>query len=360
LVTRPPLPLLLLAAAATLGAQPREARVSYPAVTPGAAFRFPRDHGAHPDFRTEWWYFTGWLETPEGKPLGFQITFFRSRPAVDPANPSAFSPKQIVFAHAALSDPETGRLLHDQKAARAGFGIAAAGTGDANVVLLDWALRRRADGSFRSVVPAGAFGLDLVFVPTQPPMLNGAGGYSRKGPKPEQASHYYSVPHLAVSGFVTRGAKRSSVKGTAWLDREWSSTLLPDEAVGWDWAGINLDDGGALMAFQVRGRNGRPVYAGGTLRRPNGAQIAFGPQDVRFVPRRRWRSPASGAAYPVETDFLVRLPEGVRRYRLKPLFDAQELDGRGGGMPVYWEGAVTTEGGRGYLELTGYAGALSL
>jgi predicted secreted hydrolase len=191
-------------------------------------------------------------------------------------------------------------------------------------------------------------------------MLNGAGGYSRKGPKPEQASHYYSVPHLAVSGFVTRGAKRSSVKGTAWLDREWSSTLLPDEAVGWDWAGINLDDGGALMAFQVRGRNGRPVYAGGTLRRPNGAQIAFGPKDVRFVPRRRWRSPASGAAYPVETDFLVRLPEGVRRYRLKPLFDAQELDGRGGGMPVYWEGAVTTEGGRGYLELTGYAGALSL
>jgi predicted secreted hydrolase len=167
------------------------------------------------------------------------------------------------------------------------------------------------------------------------------------------------MPHLAVSGTVTRNKRRMTVRGTAWLDREWSSSLLPPDAVGWDWTGINLDGGGALMAFQVRGADGRAIHAGGTLRQPDGSQIAFGPDDVRFVPRRRWRSPGSGAAYPVEADFMVRLPGGVRRFRLKPMFDAQELGG-GAGMPTYWEGAVTTEGGRGYLELTGYAGALKM
>ena len=353
------LALLLGAALAAPPAQKAE-RVTYPPVTPAAAFRFPRDHGAHPDFRTEWWYFTGWLETPDGTPLGFQITFFRSRPAANAANPSAFAPKQILFAHAALSDPGTQRLLHDQRSARAGFGIAEAASADAGIALLDWSLRRRPNGRFDAVVPAKDFGLELSFSPTQPVMKNGANGYSRKGPLPEQASYYYSMPHLGVTGTVVRAGKRIPVKGTAWLDREWSSTLLPPDAVGWDWAGINFDSGGALMAFQVRGKDGRAIYAGGTLRRADGSQLSFGPQDVRFLPRRRWRSARSGAAYPVEADFLIRLPEGVRRYSLKPLFDAQELDGRGSGMPVYWEGAVRTRGGRGYLELTGYAGALTL
>ncbi|HZF42348.1 MAG TPA: carotenoid 1,2-hydratase, partial [Sphingomonadaceae bacterium] len=353
--------LLLLALAGTAWAAPvAPGRVAFPDVVPGVPIRLPRDHGSHDAFRTEWWYFTGWLETPDGKPLGFQITFFRSRPDSDTGNPSAFAPRQILFAHAALSDPATGKLLHDQRAARAGFGIAEAAQADARVALLDWSLVRRPDGRFRATTPAKDFALDLQFAPRQPAMVNGAGGYSRKGPRPEQASYYFSMPHLAVAGTVVRGGKRVPVRGRAWLDREWSSTLLDARAVGWDWAGINFDDGGALMAFQVRGGDGRAVYAGGTFRRPNGTQVVLGPQDVRFVPRRRWRSPASGAAYPVEASFLIRLPEGVRRVPLKPLFDAQELDGRGGGMPVYWEGAVSTPGGRGYLELTGYAGALKL
>jgi predicted secreted hydrolase len=352
--------LVLLAAGAALAAQPAgRAGIAYPEVKPGAELRFPRDHGAHPDYRTEWWYFTGWLETDQG-PLGFQVTFFRSRPAVDPANPSAFAPRQIVFAHAALSDLTSRRLLHEQRAARAGFGLAGAGTGDAAVWLLDWSLVRRPDGAFQARIPARGFTLDLVLRPTQPALPNGAGGYSRKGPQPSQASYYYSMPHLAASGSVTRGGRRVPVRGSAWLDREWSSAPLPPEAVGWDWAGINLDGGGALMAFQVRGKDGRALYAGGTLRRPDGSRLALGPGEVRFVPRRRWRSPATGAVYPVEADFVVRLPEGERRFALKPLFDAQELDGRGAGMPAYWEGAVTTAGGRGYLELTGYAGPLTL
>jgi predicted secreted hydrolase len=349
------LPLLLLLGA-TGSAQIRAPEVRYPVVSPGVDFRFPRDHGAHPDHRIEWWYFTGWLRTRDGDPLGFQITFFRSRPAIAEGNPSVFAPKQILFAHAALSDPASGKLIHDQRVARTGFGLAQAGTEDAAITLLDWTMARRPDGSFA----AKAFGLDLVFAPVQPAMANGDRGYSRKGPRAEQASYYYSIPHLSVRGSVERNGRREPVTGEAWLDREWSSSLLPEDAVGWDWAGLNLDDGSALMAFQVRGRDGRALYAGGTFRRADGSQIALSPGDVRFVARRRWRSPATGASYPVEADFLVRLPDGVRRFRLRPLFDAQELDGRAAGMPAYWEGAVTTEGGRGYLELTGYAAALRM
>ena len=352
--------LVLLAFGAAWAAPGADTKTEYPSVVPGSKFRFPRDHGAHPGYRTEWWYFTGWLESADGKPLGFQITFFRSRPSTDPANPSAFAPKQVVFAHAALSDPAKGKLIHDERTARTGFGIAGAAESDANVVLLDWSLARTADGVFRARTPAREFSLDLAFSPTQTPMVNGNGGYSRKGPRPEQASYYYSMPQLAVSGAVVKDGKRIHVMGRAWLDREWSSTLLDPGAVGWDWVGLNLDDGSALMAFQVRGRDGGAIYAGGTLRRANGSQVVLTPEDIRFVPRRSWRSPRTGAIYPVEADFVVRLPEGVRRFALKPLFDAQELDGRTSGMPVYWEGAVSTPGGRGYLELTGYAERLRL
>ena len=347
--------LLLMLLLATAGSARVDEQVRYPAVTPGLELSFPRDHGAHPDHRIEWWYFTGWLRTDGGDPLGFQITFFRSRPAFATANPSAFAARQILFAHAALSDPAAGRLVHDQRVARAGFGLASAASEDTAIALLDWTLARRPDGSFA----AKAFGLDLVFRPVQPAMANGDRGYSRKGPKPEQASYYYSIPHLQVTGSIARSGRREPVTGEAWLDREWSSSLLPESAVGWDWTGLNLDDGSALMAFQVRGKDGRALYAGGTFRRADGRQTILAPADVRFIPRRRWRSPASGASYPVEADVLVRLPEGVRRFRLRPLLDAQELDGRAAGMPTYWEGAVTTEGGRGYLELTGYAGALT-
>jgi predicted secreted hydrolase len=346
----------LLFAAAASAAAVADTAITYPPVTPAYQLRFPRDHGAHPEFRTEWWYFTGWLETAEGRPLGFQITFFRSRPRIDPDNPSAFAPKQILFAHAALSDPERRRLVHDQRIARAGFGLAMASKADADVRLLDWSLAGRPDGTFR----ARAVGMDLAFAPTQQIMVNGEGGVSRKGPRPAQASHYYSMPHLAVSGTVVRDGRRVPVTGRAWLDREWSSTLLDPAAAGWDWTGINFDDGGALMAFRVRGKDGRALYAGGTWRRRDGRQTVLGPADIRFVPRRRWRSPATGARYPVEADFLVRLPEGERRIPLRPMFDAQELDGRAHGMPAYWEGAVTTSGGRGYLELTGYAADLKL
>lgn len=332
----------------------------YPVVRPGVPMAFPADHGAHPAFRTEWWYATGWLRTADGRDLGFQVTFFRSRLPVDPANRSVFAPRQLIFAHAGLSDPVNGRLLHDQRSARAGFGLAGAATGDAAVAIRDWHLRRRADGRFETRIPAKDFTLALAFTPTQPPVLQGIAGYSRKGPDPADASHYYSIPHLKVSGTVLRAGKTERVTGEAWLDREWSSSYLDPRAAGWDWTGLNLDDGGALMAFRIRGRDGGVLWAGGSLRRPDGRIVRFAPRDVVFTPRRRWRSPATGAVYPVAQDLAIRLPEGIRRFPLRPLFDAQELDGRTGGLPVYWEGAVRTQGGRGYLELTGYVAPLAI
>ncbi|MFC3076546.1 lipocalin-like domain-containing protein [Phenylobacterium terrae] len=330
-------------------------------VTPGRPLSFPADHGAHPAFRTEWWYVTGWLQDERGRPLGFQVTFFRSRTGADPANPSLFSPQQVLFAHAAVSDPEVGRLIHDQRIARAGFGLAEAKVGDADLVIDDWRLWRAPDGSFRTTVGGEAFALTLTLAPTQPELLQGEAGFSRKGPQASQASWYYSLPQLKAAGELRRGRQVQKVTGQAWLDREWSSTLLDPRAVGWDWTGLNLPDGGALMAFQVRDAQGGALWAGGSLRTADGRIVRFAPQDVRFAPLRRWRSPRTGGVYPVEQEVAVRTPEGERRWRLSPLMDDQELDSRASGGPIYWEGAVTSQdGARGYLELTGYVGTLRL
>lgn len=349
---------IFLAAVLSAGAWAYSDRPDYPEVTSGKKIIFPEDHGSHDAFRTEWWYFTGWLETESGDPLGFQITFFRTRPDIETNNPSKFAPNQIIFAHAALSDPKTGKLVHDERIGRVGFDIIEASSGDADVKLLDWQLTRTIEGVFDSKVAGKDFALDLQMKPSQLPMLNGDNGYSRKGPKASQASYYYSVPQLVVSGSVISGGRAMKVTGRAWLDREWSSDVLPENAVGWDWTGLNFDDGSALMAFQVRGADGQAVYAGGSFRDAEGKQTVFSPDDVRFRPRRIWKSPETGAAYPVEAEFLIRVGGQWKRYGLKPMFDAQELTGPF--TPTYWEGAVTTSGGRGYLEMTGYAGKIAL
>lgn len=334
---------------------------SFAVVAPGKALTFPRDHGAHPDFRTEWWYVTGWLDTPDGKPLGFQVTFFRSATGHDRGNPSRFAPRQLIIAHAALSDPTVGRLQHDQKIARAGFGLAGASATDTALTLGQWAMRRTAAGNYEVSLPARDFALKLSLSPTQPLMLQGQAGYSRKGPKPEQASHYYSQPHLKVSGTITRAGKPTTVSGSAWLDHEWSSTVLDPAAVGWDWAGINLDDGAAMMAFRIRDAQGATRWAHGAIRDKDGRQRQFDAAQVRFTPLRAWRSPRTGGLYPVA----MAIELGGTRWLLEPLQDDQELDSRTSTGAVYWEGAVRVQrdgqpAGRGYLELTGYLKSLKL
>ncbi|HJV50853.1 MAG TPA: carotenoid 1,2-hydratase [Noviherbaspirillum sp.] len=330
-------------------------------VVPGHALSFPRDFGAHPSFRTEWWYVTGWLQTPGGKPVGFQVTFFRSATGHDKDNPSRFAPKQLIFAHAALSDPAVGHLLHAQDSAREAFGLAYAKEGDTDVRLGGWRLLRENGGQYRADVDAGEFALHLVLSPTQPPMLQGERGYSRKGPQPAQASYYYSEPQLRVGGSMAREGKTVEVSGSAWLDHEWSTTVLDPDAAGWDWVGANLDDGSALMAFRIRGKNGSQVWAHAALRDSAGRVTQFGPEQVSFSAQRTWRSPHTNAVYPVAT----RIRTGAIDWRLAPLQDDQELDSRQSTGSVYWEGAVTVTrdgrpAGRGYLEMTGYVKPLKL
>ena len=315
---------------ALLPAFARAEKAQYPVVRP-RTLAFPRDHGAHPEFRSEWWYVTGWLEGPSLQPAGFQITFFRARPEESSDNPSKFNPRQVLFAHAALADPKVGHLVHDQLAARAGHSLAEAETRRTGVWIDDWSLFL--EGSrYRAKVKAREFEFDLTLTVADKPVLQGENGFSRKGRRPEEASYYYSQPQLAVSGT----ANGKEVSGTAWLDHEWSSAYLAPEAAGWDWCGINLRNGQSLMGFQMRSKNGGIHYAA---------------PGVSMQPLRWWSSPRTGVAYPVSMQ--------VNDLRLEPLMDDQELDSRTSTGTIYWEGAVSAYKGaalvgRGYLELTGY------
>jgi len=328
---------------------------------PNATLHFPADYGAHPDYKTEWWYVTGWLNTPDGKPLGFQVTFFRSATGHDRANPSRFAPKQLIVGHAALSDPANGKLLHDQRTAREGFGLSYAKIGDTDVKLEDWRMVRAADGGYAIHVDAASFSFDIKLAPSQPKLVQGDRGYSRKGPQPAHSSYYYSEPQLAASGSITRAGKTAAVTGTAWLDHEWSSQALDPDAAGWDWVGANLADGGALMAFQIRDKSGAKLWAHATWRDASGRITQYSPDQVSFTPQRRWRSPRTNAEYPVAT----RLATGGTVWDIVPLQDDQELDSRRSTGAVYWEGAVTLgrdgkAAGRAYLEMTGYVRPMKL
>jgi predicted secreted hydrolase len=314
--------------------------LDYPQVLPDVALAFPRDHGSHPAFRIEWWYVTGWVADDAGTEYGVQVTFFRNRPGVAEDNPSAFAP--------------------GPRAARAGFGLAEASTATTDVWIGDWSLALARD-VYTARIAARTFALDLSFSATQPLLLEGDGGYSRKGPDPRQASYYYSRPHLGAAGTLTIDGRARRVAGSAWLDHEWSSEVMARDAVGWDWTGINLADGGALMAFRMRDARGEPIWAGGTLRDANGSRRTFGPHEIGFAPQRHWRSPRTGIDYPVE----MRVSAGGTDYALAPLLDDQELDSRGSTGTLYWEGAVRAQAagraaGKGYLELTGYGKALRL
>ena len=234
-----------------------------------------------------------------GRDLGVQITFFRNRPGVAEAGASRFAPRQLLFAHAAIADPRCGRLRHDQRAARAGFGLAEADAkprptshrttgrcacdGDATPRASPRAISRSTSRSR----------------PTRRRCCRATRGVSRKGPRPAQASYYYSRPQLATAGTVTVDGRAAPWTGRAWLDHEWSSEYLAPEARGWDWTGINFDDGGALMAFRIRDRDGAAYWAGGALRDARGDVRAFAPGDVAFTPLRHWRSPRTGVEYPV-------------------------------------------------------------
>ncbi len=323
---------------------------------------FPADFGAHPQSLTEWWYVTGDLQA-DARLWGFQVTFFRSRTGIPGDDSSRFAATELVFAHAALTDLAERHLHHDQRIARSGFGIAQAGVGDTDVVLRDWRLLRSGT-AYQAVVTSDSadFALDLHIAPTQPVLLQGDAGLSRKGPSPEYTSRYYSEPQLAVTGMLNLQNTRLAVTGRAWLDHEWSDAFLPSQAVGWDWIGMNLADGSALTAFRLRRADGTSVYAGGSFRRNGEAVRSFASHEVTFTPGRVWHSALSKARYPVQ--WRISTPAGS--FGVAALLDDQELDSRSSTGSIYWEGlselldAGGLRIGRGYLEMTGYAATLRL
>jgi predicted secreted hydrolase len=300
------------------------------------------------------------------------VTFFRSRVDATQGLRSAFAARQLLFAHAALTDVQGQRLHHDQRIARAGFGVAQASEADTLVQLHGWSLARSdraADATqgsrYAARIEGADFGLDLLFDTTQPLLLQGQQGLSRKGPQPEQASYYYSQPQLQVRGSLVLQGRRMAIDAAnarAWLDHEWSEALLHPEAVGWDWIGMNLHDGSALTAFRLRRADGSTVWAGGSWRAPGQAVQVFDAQAVVFTPVRFWTSPHSAARYPVQ--WRVQTPVGV--FGVRALLDPQELDSSSSTGAIYWEGLsdlVDSAGhavGRGYLEMTGYAKPLRL
>ena len=327
---------------------------------PAKTLIFPRDRGSHPDFKTEWWYITGHC-TSAGREFGFQLTFFRSRVDSTQGMTSKFAAKQLMFAHAAITDVQGKKLWHDQRIARDGFGVASSSESDMAIKLRDWSLT--ADGKrYNAELPASDFGLKLQFTETQAVLLQGKNGLSRKGPSDKQASYYYSQPQLATTGSLRVKDKTFEVTGTAWLDHEWSEELLAPGAVGWDWIGMNLADGSALTAFRLRDKDGNAVWDGGSFRTTNGSLAVFNRGAITFKPTRFWKSPITQTSYPVE--WTVRTPADV--YSVKAVIDNQELDSRQSTGAIYWEGLselIDSRGklvGKGYLEMTGYSKPLQL
>ena len=339
---------------------------------PAKKLVFPRDHGSHPDFRTEWWYVTGHAKSGDKsgeREFGFQVTFFRSRVTGTEAMKSNFAAKQLLFAHAAVTDVQGKKLLHDQRIMREGFEVASAATTDTRVQIKDWSLVRgngtrqgQAALPYHAKLACDGFKIALQFAPKQPVLLQGNDGLSRKGPEEKQASYYYSQPQLATSGTLTLGAVDFPVKGTAWLDHEWSQELLHPSAVGWDWIGMNLFDGSSVMAFQLRDKEGNAVWDGGVFRTAKDQRFRFLKGEVVFSRQKSWKSPTSQATYPVE--WIVRTPADF--YTVKAVIPNQELDSRASTGAIYWEGLsdlFDSNGkhvGRGYLEMTGYARPLNI
>ncbi len=322
-------------------------------VTQPRPFVFPADHAAHPGYRNEWWYFTGNLDGPDGNPWGFQFTLFRFELDHAQRPDSAWSAEAVWMAHLALSDVE-GRVFHQaERFARGAMGLA--GASDDRWWLRDWEVRRDGD-RFSLQAGADGFALDLAMESLRPIVQQGNNGYSQKGPQPGNASYYYSITRLATSGHVQVDDRRVPVEGLAWLDREWGSSQLTGNMVGWDWFSLQLEDGRDLMAFRLRTDDGQASrFSAGKLVYPDGQDRTLGPEDFSLTPSRRWRD-AKGHQWPLK--WLIELPSEELSLEVEARFDDQ----RWHGTVSYWEGAVGVRDaatgeklGRGYLELSGYA-----
>ena len=320
-------------------------------------FVFPDDHGPHPEFRNEWWYVTGNLDADSGERFGFELTFFRFAlvPSIEPSD-SAWRTNQVYIAHLAVTDADNGQFFVAQRYSRGALGLAGAQARPFTVWIDDWRIESEAE-TWHLVASDADFGVDLSLEFLKQPVLNGIDGLSQKSAEPGNASYYYSVTRLGTAGTVRIGNESYRVSGLSWLDREWSTSALSAEQVGWDWFALQLSDGSELMVDNLRLKDGsRDPASAGTRVEPNGMSAHIEPNDIAITVLDTWESPAGGT-YP--SRWRVAIPAMDLDLTVTPVMADQELFT----TVRYWEGAVDVEGqsggqpvsGRGYVELTGYA-----
>ena len=343
---------------------------------PGYEFSFPQDHGAHENFQTEWWYYSGQVHSSTGQTYGYQLTFFRrglmNSTRMQQVNPSQWTISHLYFAHFSLSDITNHNFRYAEKVSRAGLGKAGAETNHLSVWIDGW--NARVDGQIhylsaqlRSSESGRALAeIDFELVPDSPPVIHGIGGVSKKGMQSGQASHYYSIPRLRTHGQLTVNKTLYQVEGTSWFDHEFGTNQLGQNQIGWDWFGLQLDDGSELMLYQLRRTNGTTDPASsGSLISPSGQKFHIASDEFSLRPLSTWTSLTSHAVYPI--NWHITLPRHRITLTVVPYLNAQELVTKESTRITYWEGAVRVHGqkadkpihGRGYLEMTGYAEPLN-
>jgi predicted secreted hydrolase len=340
-----------------------ESDAAFARATTPREFVFPADHGAHREYRTEWWYFTGNLATAAGRHFGFELTFFRyalAPPSPRPEDASAWRTEQVWMAHLAVTDTEGRRFYARERLTREALGLAGATAEPLRVWVEDWAAAGDAHGDELEIALRARdaeIGIELDLRATVPHVPQGDRGLDAKGAEVGNASHYYSVPRLAAEGEVIVAGERFRVTGLAWLDREWSTSSLEPGTEGWDWFALHLSDGSSLMFYRLRVRGGgSSAYSNGSLVRADGTTLALGVDDVELTALSHWTSASTGVRYPVA--WRMSVPKAGIALDVKPYLAAQEVN-----LSVrYWEGAVHAEGrgpggpltAQGYLELAGY------
>ncbi|WDT79659.1 MAG: hypothetical protein MPW14_21420 [Candidatus Manganitrophus sp.] len=363
--------LLLFFLAASDAAERQVAALSsrpFETAAPGYRFSFPRDHGAHPNFKTEWWYFTGNL-TADGKAYGYELTFFRrgvDRPQTE-KNPSQWAIRDLYFAHFALTDGEGKRFLNTDKISREAIGKAGAQQDRLEVWIDRWRAAQESDGTIHLQAEAeegegGSWKIDLILAPEKTLVIHGTDGISRKGGEPGQASHYLSFTRLQTKGTLSIDGKERSVSGLSWMDHEFSSSMLNKNQAGWDWFSIQLENGREVMLLSNSDdRGGKDPFSGGTIVEPDGTARHLTADAFTLTPLRNWTSKKSGGEYPVA--WRIEIPSEKLTLTSEPLLEDQELITSKSTRVAYWEGASRFQGtkegksieGKGYIEMTGYA-----
>ncbi len=332
---------------------------------PGRTIALPADHASHPDYKIEWWYYTGNVDTHDGRRFGFQVTFFRVGVDEHPASASRWALRDLHMAHFAVSDIAAAKFHVFDRLQREGAGWAGAATDRLAVWNGDWLVRANDDGSqqLHAEEKEKEVSLDLRLTNTSRWVAHGRDGYSQKGRAFGNASHYYSLPRLTTSGTIAIEGKRYDVSGLTWMDHEFGSSVLEADQIGWDWFGLQLEDGRDLMLYQMRRRDGSiDPFSSGTLIARDGTSVHLSREDYTLRVLETWRSPATNATYPIR--WQVTIPAQRLAFEVRAAMRDQELNTPHSTGVTYWEGAVDVAGsagdqpvrGRGYLELTGYNG----